>query len=79
MENKTGIISLIFLVISGVLFFLESPYNLLSILTFLAAINIPIIKGMWEVSGWASNQYDRFFGNDNVTISYSFDENSKNE
>ena len=74
MENKTGIISLIFLVISGVLFFLESPYNLLSILTFLAAIIIPMIKGMWEVSGWASNQYDRFFGNDNITISYSIDD-----
>ena len=73
MENKTGVISLIFLVISGVLFFLESPYNLLSILTFLAAIIIPMIKAMWEVSGWASNQFNNLSSEEKYELNFKLD------
>lgn len=79
MENKTGMICLILLVISGGLLCLESPYRFLSILTISATILIPMIKGMWEVSGWASNQFSKSFNDVQFEISYTLDENSKNE
>ncbi|CAD6368614.1 hypothetical protein NMT12_120102 [metagenome] len=53
--SKTGMISLVFWIISIVLVFQESPYWLGSILTISIAILIPMIKKMWDLSGYASN------------------------
>jgi hypothetical protein len=57
--SKTGLISLVFWIISLVLFFQESPYWLWAILTISIALLIPMIKGMWNVSVWITNKIEK--------------------
>jgi hypothetical protein len=57
--SKTGIISLVFWIISLVLFFQESPYWLWAILTISIALLIPMIKGMWDMAVWVTNKIEK--------------------
>lgn len=57
--SKSGIISLVFWIVSIVLMFQESPYWLWSILTISIAILIPLIKGIWDMSGWLTNKIEK--------------------
>lgn len=60
-------ISLVFWVISIVLVFQESPYWFDSILTISFAVLISIIKKMWDISRWATNQLNELFSK-NITL-----------
>lgn len=53
---KIGTISLIFLLVFGGLVIQESPYWLWSIPFLVLGIVIPMIKGMWDASGWINEQ-----------------------
>jgi len=64
--SKTGIISLIFLVIFGVLVIQDSPHWLYSISFLVLGIVIPMVKGMWDTSGWMSDQTNELFSKDKV-------------
>lgn len=66
-------ISLVFWIISIVLIFQESPYWFGSILTISIAILIPMIKGMWDLSGWVSNQTNELFSKEKITFKFQSD------
>ena len=51
-------------VLTVVLFSMESPYWYASILTFSLVILIILIRIMWGVAGWGSEQVDRVFRKD---------------
>jgi hypothetical protein len=68
--SKTGLISLVFWIISLVLFFQESPYWLWAILTISIALLIPMIKWMWDMSGWMLRQTNQLISGEKVTITF---------
>ena len=68
--SKTGIISLVFWIISLVLFFQESPYWLGSILTISIALLIPMIKVMWDMSVWVTSQFQQLSSNKKSSIHF---------
>ena len=70
---KTGTISLIFLLVFGVLAIQESPYWLYSIPFLILAIVIPLIKGMWDASGWMSEQTNEMFSKEKITFNFELD------
>jgi hypothetical protein len=68
--SKSGIISLVFWIISIVLVFQESPYWLASIPTISIAILVPMIKKMWDMAGWMSNQTSKLLSKEKTTIEF---------
>jgi len=60
-KNQILTISVVLLLILTPIFFLmDSPYWYLSILTLAGVISIILIKIMWNVSGWATDQFHEF-------------------
>lgn len=71
--GKTGIISLIFLLVFGGLVIQESPYWLWSIPFLVLGIMIPMVKGMWEVSSWITDQVNEL-KSEKYDITFSLDD-----
>ena len=66
--------TIILLIISGIVFTLDSPHWLYAIPILLIAIMIPILKTIWSIAGWGDKQYQRYFGDqNNVEVSYKID------
>ncbi len=68
--SKSGMISLVFWIISIVLVFQESPFWLYSILTISLALLIPIIKKMWDVAGWMTSKTNELFSKEKITMEF---------
>lgn len=66
--------TILLLIISGIVFTLDSPYWLYAIPILFIAIMIPILKTIWSIAGWGDTQYQRYFGDqNNVEVSYKID------
>jgi len=66
MSEKTNqtlaLVVISFFVIGGVLFTFDQPYWYFSIFFFTIGILIMIVKAIWNISGWADKQTQRYFG-----------------
>jgi len=66
--------TILLLIISGIVFTLDSPQWLYAIPILFIAIMIPIFKTIWSIAGWGDKQYQRYFGDqNNVEVSYKID------